>query len=309
MSSTMEVSTFLNHAGAGESDEFPECLHSENFNDNQQELYIAPSPAPCGDALPAPRFVDCGDAGIASLNRKSRTAAFAFPLQPIGTEKSFVEGIASRITLMHTNKIPNSGFRIRHASYFSHEERLWLVLVSRDSLYFIKWNTIFRNLCAENIRVYYVDVPEERIGGRTSSGLVATLDMFPHLTIEELVDNSVNILKPLVGLFFSGLARIVFKSCFLFLCRISSRPSGGSRASSAGASPTSRHASGAGGRRTSRHARGAGGRRTSPRPAAGRRRTASVRARRRPAARSCEASSTTANPCRRPRSLTARSIG
>ena len=202
MSSTMEVSTFLNHAGAGESDEFPECLHSENFNDNQQELDIAPSPAPCCDALPAPRFVDCGDAGIASLNRKSRTAAFAFPLQPIGTEKSFVEGIASRITLMHTNKIPNSGFRIRHASYFSHEERLWLVLVSRDSLYFIKWNTIFRNLCAENIRVYYVDVPEERIGGRTSSGLVATLDMFPHLTIEELVDNSVNILKPLVGLLF-----------------------------------------------------------------------------------------------------------
>jgi hypothetical protein len=193
----MEVSTFLNQVG--ESDEFPDCLRSENFNDHPElDMSHLPPHEPL-PALPVPKFVDCSDVSIASLNRKSRTAAFAFPLQPIGTEKNFVEGLASRITRMYTNRIPKSGFRIRHASYFCFEERMWLVLVSRDSLYFIKWNTIFRNLGAESIRVYYVDAPEERIGGRTSNGLVATLDMFPHLTIEELVDNSVNILKPLVG--------------------------------------------------------------------------------------------------------------
>lgn len=303
--SAMEVSTFLNQVG--ESDEFPDCLRSENFNDHPEldMSHLAPhEPLP---ALPVPKFVDCSDVSIASLNRKSRTAAFAFPLQPIGTEKNFVEGLASRITRMYTNRIPKSGFRIRHASYFCFEERMWLVLVSRDSLYFIKWNTIFRNLGAESIRVYYVDAPEERIGGRTSNGLVATLDMFPHLTIEELVDNSVNILKPLVGARFPF---VYFHSQIIFFSRISSLPSGSRpRASER---PTSRRAGGTS--PTSRRPRGAGGRPTSRRPARpqrrrARRRPASVRARRRPGARSCAASSTTARLCCPRRSLTAPSIG
>ena len=197
--STLEVSTFLNNQSAEESDDLPPCLRGDNFQEeHEDDLVLDRGQAQQQEEhgllyTPTPKFVDCGDSGVASLGRKSRTAVFVYPAQPAGTEARFVEDKASRITRMYENKIPRFGFCIRYASYFLHEDRLCMVLVSKEALFFMKWHTVFRNLGAESVKVYYAENQYERLGGRTANGLVAVLDMFPHLTMEELFDHCVQL--------------------------------------------------------------------------------------------------------------------
>ena len=201
--STMEVSTFLNNQSAEESDDLPPCLRGDNFQDDpEDDLVLDRGQAPQQQEehgllyAPAPKFVDCSDPGVASLGRKSRTAVFMYPAQPAGTEARFVEDKAARITRMYENKIPRFGFCIRYASYFLHEDRLCMALVSKEALFFMKWHTVYRNLGAESVKVYYAENQYERLGGRTANGLVAVLDMFPHLTMEDLFDHCVQLAQP-----------------------------------------------------------------------------------------------------------------
>lgn len=198
--STMEVSTFLNNQSAEESDDLPPCLRGDNFQDDpEDDLVLDQQQHQAEHGLlyaPAPKFADCGDPGVASLGRKSRTAVFMYPAQPAGTEARFVEDKAARITRMYENKIPRFGFCIRYASYFLHEDRLCMALVSKEALFFMKWHTVYRNLGAESVKVYYAENQYERLGGRTANGLVAVLDMFPHLTMEDLFDHCVQLAQP-----------------------------------------------------------------------------------------------------------------
>jgi len=239
----MEVSTFLNQ---DEPDDLADCLRLDHIEAREadflaQQQQVAP-------------YVDCSDPRSAELNRKSRTAVLAYPAQAPGTERRFVEGLTARVSRMYVNGIANYGFRIRHASFFNFEARTWLVLVSQDSLYFRKWHAIFQSLGAEGVRVYYVEEQHRRFGGKTSNGLMGVLDMFPHLDMDTLVENRVEVLVPLTEVRAKSLPYPFSHLSHMPSC---SSPAGSSRRTAASSARASRRPSAAG---------SGAGRRASPRP-------------------------------------------
>jgi hypothetical protein len=240
----MEVSTFLNQ---DEPDDLADCLRLDHIEAREAEFLA--------QQQHAPPYVDCSDPRSAELNRKSRTAVLAYPAQAPGSERRFVEGLTGRVSRMYVNGIANYGFRIRHASFFNFEARTWLVLVSQDSLYFRKWHAIFQNLGAEGVRVYYVEEQHRRFGGKTSNGLMGVLDMFPHLDMDTLVENRVEVLVPLTEV----RAKILALSILPLLSHMPScrSPAGSSRRTAASSARASRRPSAAG---------SGAGRRASPRP-------------------------------------------
>ena len=240
----MEVSTFLNQ---DEPDDLADCLRLDHIEAREAEFLA--------QQQHAPPYVDCSDPRSAELNRKSRTAVLAYPAQAPGSERRFVEGLTGRVSRMYVNGIANYGFRIRHASFFNFEARTWLVLVSQDSLYFRKWHAIFQNLGAEGVRVYYVEEQHRRFGGKTSNGLMGVLDMVPHLDMDTLVENRVEVLVPLTEV----RAKILALSILPLLSHMPScrSPAGSSRRTAASSARASRRPSAAG---------SGAGRRASPRP-------------------------------------------
>ena len=125
--------------------------------------------------------------GSPAPNVKSRTIALEFDVVEPGTEEQFLRTLVRDISRARAKMVGGIGFLVKHASYFVHKGKFWVILISKDSLLLAKWDFVFTGIGARSMRLNRTCATS---CGATRNSLFGVLQMFAgETTMAELVRN------------------------------------------------------------------------------------------------------------------------
>lgn len=138
--------------------------------------------------------------------KKTRGAAFQFTDVPLDRHEESMHHAVDFVTRRPENYHLGYGMDVKQCSYFSEGSSVWVLLVSKIPLFFVKWGKVMHALKVERMRIcFYI----REYHGPTQHILLGLADVFGSLTsADEIFANHLNCeALPVLFAFMSSLNR------------------------------------------------------------------------------------------------------
>jgi hypothetical protein len=122
--------------------------------------------------------------------KKTRGAAFQFTDVPPDRHEENMHHVVRFVTRTRENYHLGYGMEVKQCSYFSEGSSVWVLLVSKIPLFFVKWGKVMHALKVERMRIcFYI----QEYHGPTQHILIGLADVFGSLTsADEIFANHLN---------------------------------------------------------------------------------------------------------------------